>query len=149
MSDLSTYVVFFSLGIVYGLQIHVIIEVLNLEEDEDENDDEDEDVGEDVEGDEDEDEDEDEPEDDNSPAARIARLLQGRLPFRNMIFRLSNGSGGFVELGGLPQRRQRPPARDANIDLAPSRLGQELMRSGDFGAVGYTQSLLGTKAYAS
>lgn len=94
-------------------------------EDEDDSDDEDEDI------------EEDEPEgvnDTRIAAARIARLLQGRVPFRNMIFRLSNGNGGFVELGGPTRRRRRLPTQDA--DPIPSLAGQELMRSGDFGAVG-------------
>lgn len=98
---------------------------------EDENDDDDDDEDEDIE--------EDEPEGANDPrvtAARIARLLQGRVPFRNMIFRLSNGNGGFVELGGLPRRQRRLPNQDTNVDPVPSYIGQELMKSGNFGAVG-------------
>lgn len=95
-------------------------------EDEDDDDDEDEDI------------EEDESEGVNNTritAARIARLLQGRVPFRNMIFRLSNGNGGFIELGGPHQRRRRPPTQDVDVDPIPSVTGQELMRSGDFGAV--------------
>lgn len=90
-------------------------------------------------GDDDDDIEEDEPEDPNDPrvaAARIARLLQGRVPFRNMIFRLSNGNGGFVELGGLPRRQRRLPNQDTDVDPVPSYIGQELMKSGNFGAVG-------------
>lgn len=68
-------------------------------------------------------------------AAHIARLLQGRIPFRNMIFRLGNGGGRFVELGGL-RRRRRLTTQNGDVDPVPSPAGQELMRSGDFGAVG-------------
>lgn len=51
-----------------------------------------------------------------------------------MIFRISNRNGGFVELGGL-RRRRRLPTQDPDVDPVPSPVGQELMRSGDFGAV--------------
>lgn len=99
--------------------------MLELEEDEDDDDDdEDEDIG----------EDEGEPGDESehrAVAAQIARLLQGRGPFRNMIFRIGSRNVGLGELGG-PRQRGRLPEQS---DLVPSLVGQELMRSGDFGAV--------------
>jgi hypothetical protein len=74
-------------------------------------------------------------EDEDSPqivAARIALLVQGRISLRNRIFRVGNYNGGFVELGP----RRRLPTQGADVDPVPSPVGQELMGSGDFGAVG-------------
>ncbi|KAH0607706.1 uncharacterized protein H6S33_002740 [Morchella sextelata] len=65
-------------------------------------------------------------------AVQIARLLQGRIQFnRNMIFRLSSGNSAFVEIDRYPRR---PPPHYSEIDPVPSAIGQELMRSGDFGS---------------
>lgn len=68
-------------------------------------------------------------------AVQIARLLQGRIPFNgNLIFRLSSGNSAFVEIDRYPRRR--PPPQYSEFDPVPSAIGQELMRSGDFGSVG-------------
>lgn len=82
----------------------------------------------------DDDDDDDDEIDTRARAVQIARLLQGRIQFnRNMIFRLSSGNSAFVEIDRYPRR---PPPHYSEIDPVPSAIGQELMRSGDFGSVG-------------